>query len=393
MQAESLWQTLGLAAADKPAPATPAAQAAAAKSLGQPPADLGVSIHDAETLRKNGDLAGAARTLGQLVLYAPDDPRVLGEYGKTLAAEGRSDDALAFLERAIQLQPGDWSLYSAQGVAYDQKGDFQAALAYYWLSPELKPNEPTVLNNAALSRMQAGDLAGAEKLLQQAAPGSTQFPRIAQNLALVQSLKTSKTADAATAAAPAALAAASVPAATAEAKTPAHSTTLPFFAAAAKASASVTDAAPPAPAQTVTVADATPPTATAMPKTLSQLQADPSVRVAPLPKADAPAIQPKANQITPPAQHLAQAAPPKPARSSASNASYYLQAGAFLSQSRAEQAAATLDSLGARVQPATVDGRAIFRVRIGPFLDISQANAAVNQAQSMGHTDLKIVTE
>lgn len=36
-----------------------------------------------------------------------------------------ADDAIAFLDRAIQLQPGDWTLYSAQGVAYDQEGKYQ----------------------------------------------------------------------------------------------------------------------------------------------------------------------------------------------------------------------------------------------------------------------------
>lgn len=64
--------------------------------------------------RKSGDLSAAAHTLSQLVLLAPDDARVLGEYGKTLIAMGRTDDALAFLERAVELQPKDWSLFSAQ---------------------------------------------------------------------------------------------------------------------------------------------------------------------------------------------------------------------------------------------------------------------------------------
>jgi len=49
-----------------------------------------------------------------------------------------------------------------------------------------------VLSNAALSHMQTGDLDGAEKLLLQASPFSAEFPRIASNLALVRSLKTSR---------------------------------------------------------------------------------------------------------------------------------------------------------------------------------------------------------
>ncbi len=152
-------------------------------------ANLDAAIRDAQALRKAGDLGGAAKSLSQLVLIAPDNAVVLGEYGKNLAAQGRSDDALAFLERAIELQAGDWTLYSAQGMAYDQKANYRAAQASYARALTLKPGEPTILNNAALSYMQAGDLDSAEKLLLQAPPGSPDYPRIAQNLALVQSLR------------------------------------------------------------------------------------------------------------------------------------------------------------------------------------------------------------
>ena len=57
------------------------------------------------------------------MLVASDDPRVIGEYGKTLAENGRAQEAVQFLSRATQLQPGEWSFYSALGVAYDQMGD------------------------------------------------------------------------------------------------------------------------------------------------------------------------------------------------------------------------------------------------------------------------------
>jgi hypothetical protein len=152
------------------------------------PTDLDDALRQAQTQRGAGDLAAAARTLSQLVLVAPDDPRVLGEYGKTLAAQGRSDDALAFLERAIMLK-ADWTFYSAQGVAYDQKGIYAAAQAAYDRALALKPGEPSVLSNNALSHMQSGDLEGAEKLLMQAAQNGQTSPRIASNLALLRSLK------------------------------------------------------------------------------------------------------------------------------------------------------------------------------------------------------------
>jgi len=154
--------------------------------------DLEGALRQAQAQRKMGDLVAATRTLSQLVLVAPDDSRVLGEYGKTLVAQGRSDDALAFLERAVELQASDWSLFSAQGVAYDQKGQYDQAQAAYARALALKPGEPTVLSNNALSHIVSGDLDEAERLLQEAAQAGGDNPRIASNLALVQSLKASR---------------------------------------------------------------------------------------------------------------------------------------------------------------------------------------------------------
>ena len=156
------------------------------------PTNIDGAVKQAQAQRRSGDFLAATHTLSQLVLLAPDDARVLGEYGKTLIAMGRNDDALAFLERAVELQPRDWSLFSAQGVAYDQKGEFLAAQAAYGRALQLKPGDPTVLSNAALSHVQTGDLDGAEALLLQASPSSAEFPRIASNLALVRSLKNSR---------------------------------------------------------------------------------------------------------------------------------------------------------------------------------------------------------
>src|SRR5690348_10308841 len=112
-----------------PVTTTPAASAKAAAAVQTPggPQDIETAIVEAQNARKSGDLNKADRILSQLVLVSSDDPRVLAEYGKTLAGLGRSDDAVAFLERATQLAPSDWSLYSALGVAYDQKGNYQAA--------------------------------------------------------------------------------------------------------------------------------------------------------------------------------------------------------------------------------------------------------------------------
>jgi Flp pilus assembly protein TadD len=392
----------------------PSGQAAAPNAtIANPPTDLGSAIRDAQAVRRSGDLAGAARALSQLVLIAPDDARVVGEYGKTLAAQGRSDDALAFLERAIQLEPGDWTLFSAQGIAYDQKGSYQAAQASYTRALALKPGEPAVLNNDALSHVQSGDLDGAEKLLREASPFAADFPRIAENLAFVQSLKSARPVQPMAAAAAPPVAAAAVPAPAEQVAAPSPApvspvvlpppTVVPAAQAHSRASAdnpvkryepSLPDAVAAAPRNSDHLS------------AIERLKADPTVRMAPIPKPDAvPALRAglaKAESAEPaklletkPAAALIvakPAGPGAPAQYPAPNA-LYVQAGAYLSEARAGQAASTLDSLGAHVMSGVVEGRPVYRVRIGPFLNMQQAKAAITQAQALWHADLQIVKD
>ena len=152
------------------------------------PTDLDGAIRRAQLLRMQGDLTGATRILSQLMLVAPDDARVVGEYGKVLTQEGRPRDAVDFLKRAVELQPNDWMLYSATGVAYDQLADPAAAKVAYEHALALKPGEASVLNNYAMSRMLAGDLTSARQLIAQAASTGSADPKIARNVALVESM-------------------------------------------------------------------------------------------------------------------------------------------------------------------------------------------------------------
>src|SRR5580698_8874460 len=159
--------------------------AASSKTLA---ADLDAQILTAQAARAAGDYQGATRILSQLMLVAPDNPRVVGEYGKNLVLQGRSKEALDFLKRAIELSPNDWALYSASGVAYDQNGQYPAARVAYQQALALHPGNAAVLNNYALSRMQAGDLSGARQLFAQAEAAGGADPKIASNVALLASL-------------------------------------------------------------------------------------------------------------------------------------------------------------------------------------------------------------
>ena len=147
--------------------------------------DLTAAIRQAQLLRTQGDLNGALRILSQIMLAAPDDSRVVGEYGKLLVQQGRMADAVEFLHRAIELQPNDPTLYSALGVAQDQLGDHTSAKVAYERGLALKPGDGALLNNYAMSRMLAGDPVAARALLMQAKASGSSDPRIAQNIALL----------------------------------------------------------------------------------------------------------------------------------------------------------------------------------------------------------------
>jgi Flp pilus assembly protein TadD len=167
----------------KPEQTVNASQAAA------PVGNLDDDIRQAQSQRASGDLDGATRALAQMMMVYPDDPRVVGEYGKVLVQKGRSRDAVDFLRRATDLQPNDWTLYSALGVAYDQLNDPNSATSAYNHALQLKPGEAVVLNNFALSRVLVGDLDGAQRMLAQASATPNANPKIASNVMMVASLK------------------------------------------------------------------------------------------------------------------------------------------------------------------------------------------------------------
>jgi len=190
--------------AAKTADATSGSTADAKSSVDNLPGTLDGEIQRADRLRIKGDYDEAARSFAQLLLIAPDDARVVGGYGKVLEQQGRSKDAQAFLQRAVQINPHDWALQSALGVADDQLDDHKSARAAYQRALVLKPGEASVLNNYAVSLMLAGDYAGAKRMLAQAEARGVSNPKVARNLDKLGTLDNVSVASSSTAPQPAA---------------------------------------------------------------------------------------------------------------------------------------------------------------------------------------------
>jgi len=166
-----------------------AEKAAAEKSAMTMNENVEDGVRQAQALRLAGNYPEAIRHLSQLMMVASDDPGVVSEYGKTLAAQGRAEDAVNFLTRAQQLRPGDWTLYSAMGVAQDQLGKHDLARTAYEAGLRLRPEEASILSNYALSRLLAKDPDGARALTARAErAGGGSDAKIARNIALVREM-------------------------------------------------------------------------------------------------------------------------------------------------------------------------------------------------------------
>ena len=170
-------------------PAETAKKDGKAQAAPLPATNMDDSIRQAQTLRLAGKYQEAVTHLSQLMLVAADDPRIISEYGKALVSMGRADEAEKFLTRAQELQPNDWTVYSALGVAYDELGNQKDAQINYEHALALKPGEPSVLSNYALSRMLAKDPVTAGKLADRAeiANAAAKDDKIARNIAMIRS--------------------------------------------------------------------------------------------------------------------------------------------------------------------------------------------------------------
>jgi thioredoxin-like negative regulator of GroEL len=175
-------------AVSRPQPISPAGAPAIDPDLSFA-SNFEAALSQAREHRRRGELEAASRVVAQLVVISPDDPRAIGEYGKIMLASGRTDDAVAFLERATTLEPTDWTLFSALGVAYDQQGKRSQAQASFNHALIIRPGEPSVLSNLALSHMQAGELDEAERLFREAGQHDPGIPGLEANLAEVRRLR------------------------------------------------------------------------------------------------------------------------------------------------------------------------------------------------------------
>jgi Flp pilus assembly protein TadD len=153
------------------------------------PADPVAGVKLAEALRQMGQHEQAAQTAQQVLVAQPGNVDAMLEIGRAHIARGQAFYGISALEQARALAPRDWRPLSLLGVAYQQVRRAGDADAVWEAALRLSPDNPEVLNNAAMAQVTAGDAAGAEALLRRAVvqPAATLQMRL--NLAMVLGLQ------------------------------------------------------------------------------------------------------------------------------------------------------------------------------------------------------------
>ncbi len=147
------------------------------------------ALNYAAALRRIGRTDQAVAVLQRAAINFPDDHDVMAAYGKALASAGQLEQALRIVERAQTPDQPDWRLLSAQAVILDQMGRNEEARRLYEQALTFAPNEPTILSNLGMSYVLTGDLPRAEQILRQAVEVPGADSRVRQNLALVIGLQ------------------------------------------------------------------------------------------------------------------------------------------------------------------------------------------------------------
>jgi Flp pilus assembly protein TadD len=156
---------------------------------GKYPQDKQITLALARNLRFAGNPQQAIAVLNSGAATPSHDPLTLLELGKDYLAADQLNLAKPTLERAKASAPLNWEILSSLGVVYDYDGDYEQAQQQYDAALFLDPENPTVLNNKALSLAQQGRLDEAVKTMKIATDQPSASAQARQNLALLMALK------------------------------------------------------------------------------------------------------------------------------------------------------------------------------------------------------------
>ena len=163
--------------------------AAAAGTHQTNPTDPDAALAYARALRANSAKPEALAVLDRAAAAKPGDRRLQLERGLLALELGDAATAEKLLRQAHDPKAPDWRLHSALGAALASRGKQQEAQVQLAKALALAPDQPSVLNNLALSYALDGKVAEAEQLLRKAQRSAGRTPQVQENLALVLGLR------------------------------------------------------------------------------------------------------------------------------------------------------------------------------------------------------------
>jgi predicted TPR repeat methyltransferase len=118
-------------------------------------------------LHQDRRVLAAEKLYRQLAALRPDDPNPLHFLGVLLHQDGKSEEALALIDRSLAMDPGVASWHNNRGnvLLLLQRAD--EARAAYERCRELEPANPAVANNLACLLRALGDVEAAERLFRE----------------------------------------------------------------------------------------------------------------------------------------------------------------------------------------------------------------------------------
>jgi tetratricopeptide (TPR) repeat protein len=157
----------------------------APKQVAKSAADHAAKEQQAVALINQGKLQEAEALYRELIAAGTNNHIVYGNLAAICGMQGRFDELINHLKKALELNPNYPDFHNNLGVALKREGDLTAAIASYKSALQLKPNYPEAHNNLGNALKEQGDLAAAIASYKTALQLKPNYPEAHNNLGIV----------------------------------------------------------------------------------------------------------------------------------------------------------------------------------------------------------------
>jgi len=105
----------------------------------------------AENLRRAGDGNTSLHVIDKVLAKEPNNTEAMEAKGLALMSTGEFDEAGDELGKVVKLDSKRWRTLNAIGILFAMKGKYDDAVAYFQAALNVSTDNPSVLNNAALT--------------------------------------------------------------------------------------------------------------------------------------------------------------------------------------------------------------------------------------------------